>query len=195
MHWLLTLRQGRSHWLCLPGGISLEHQTNTLDNTQKTGTGDGTVPGVSPATSYGQTATGEKPGNDCVPGILPPPDGLDGTVKRGKQPTPNTKVTTDNRGTRLDGPHSTRTTLAHWRVSETFDTVPDATTDDTHRKGTAKVVEDNNGTWISTVISGHCVLFFVIREESACACTCTCTCAWQASVSEWFAVGEGGMPF
>lgn len=85
---------------------------------------------MSPATSDGERTTCEETSNDCVQRVLSLSNSLDGTVISGEQTTPNTKITTNDRNTGLDGTDSTWETLTVWRVSETLETVPNATTDD-----------------------------------------------------------------
>ena len=55
-------------------------------------------------------------------------DSLDCTVESAEETTPNTEVTTENGSASLDGSESTDATLAVGAVAETFDTVPDCTT-------------------------------------------------------------------
>lgn len=55
-------------------------------------------------------------------------DTLDRTVERREHTTPNTKVTTENRRTSLDGCDGTYPALSVGAVSETLYTVPDSTT-------------------------------------------------------------------
>jgi hypothetical protein len=110
-----------------------------------------------PAPSDGQGATGEETRNDGVPGVFSLTHGLDGTVKRGEQPTPDTKVTPDNGRTGLDGGEGTVASFTVGRVTETLDSVPHAPTNDSHRESTAEVVQDYYWTWISGMVCGHYV--------------------------------------
>lgn len=128
--WSLCLWKRRSHWLILPCHVTLEHHTNTFKDTKQTSTSDGGVSCVSPATSNGKGTTSEETCNDSVEWILSLSDTLHSTVKSGEQTTPDTKITTDNWSTSLNGREGAWETFTVWRVSETFDTVPDTTTND-----------------------------------------------------------------
>lgn len=106
--------------------------------------------------------------------ILLLPDALDRAVESREHTTPHTKVTTENGRAGLDGCDGTYPSLAVGAVSETFDTVPDGTTDRlgqsvlgrgrmgqetrvktyTHAESTTEVAQGNPGTGISGVI--HC---------------------------------------
>jgi hypothetical protein len=61
--------------------------------------------------------------------ILLLPDTLDRAIERREQTTPDTKVTTENGRSSLDGCDSTYPSLAVGAVSETLYTVPNRTTD------------------------------------------------------------------
>lgn len=153
--WGGTLWERRRHRLCLPGGVPLEHETDTLDDTEETGTGDGTVSGVLPAASDGECATGEEATDDGVPWVLALSDGLDGAVEGGEEATPHTEVTAEDGGTGLDGAQRTDAALAHGRVAESLDSVPYDTTDRAHGECAAEIVQNNDGTGVSRVVSGH----------------------------------------
>jgi hypothetical protein len=61
-------------------------------------------------------------------------DSLDGAIEGREHPTPDTKVTTEDGGARLDGCDGTYPSLPVRAVSEAFDTVPDGTTDGLRRR-------------------------------------------------------------
>lgn len=63
-----------------------------------------------------------------IVGILLLPDTLDGTIKCREHATPDTKVPTENRCSRLDRSEGTYPALTIGAVSKPFDTMPDSTT-------------------------------------------------------------------
>lgn len=79
-----------------------------------------------------------------------------GTAYCAEKTSPNTEVTTENGSARLDGSKRTYPALAVGAIAETFNTVPDGTTDGTHAEGTSEVAQGNPWAGIARVI--HCVL-------------------------------------
>ena len=97
----------------------------------------------------------KKPTDDGVPWVLALSDGLDGAVEGGEETTPHTEVTAEDGGTGLDGAERTDAALAHGRVAEALDSVPYDTTDRAHGERAAEIVQNNDGTGVSRVVSGH----------------------------------------
>lgn len=141
---------------------SLHGNTDTLKHRQNACTGDGTVSGLLPATSHGQHATGEETGNDGVERVLGAADGLDGTVERWENTTPDTKVATDCRRPDLDGAEGAGAALTVGRVAEALETVPNGATNDTHGESTAEITENHNRTGVSWMIRCHCLCMYVL---------------------------------
>ena len=107
----------------------LETDTNALDDSKEDGAHDGGVPGSLDTTADGQGTTGEETGDDGVVSILLLTETLDGAVEGTEHATPNTEVSTEDRGASLDGRDGTYPALTVGAVAETLDTVPDSTTD------------------------------------------------------------------
>ncbi|CAF3465695.1 unnamed protein product [Fusarium graminearum] len=71
-----------------------ETDTDTLDDGEKNGTTDGTVPCSLVTTSNGERTAGEEAGNDGVVRVLLLAHALNGAVECREKTTPNTEVTT-----------------------------------------------------------------------------------------------------
>lgn len=151
-----SFRTWHGHWFVGPGHIPLEHHTDTFQNTQEDGTGDGGVQHVSSTTSDGKRTTNTETSHDSVPRILSLSDRLDPTVVEGEQTTPDTEITTDDRRTGLDGREHPDSTFSVRRVTEPLDPVPHRPTNDTHGKGTTEIIQNDNRTWVSRMISFWC---------------------------------------
>jgi hypothetical protein len=125
----------RRWWGNVESGVfchhALETDTDTFDDGEENGATDGTVAHGLITTTDGKSTTGEEAGNDGVPGVFllavlysvwwcclnkggscRVPNALDCTVKGTEHAAPNTKVTTENWSTRLDGGQSTYPSLS-----------------------------------------------------------------------------------
>ena len=164
------------------GHHALETDAHALDDGEQNGATNGTVAHGLVATTDGKSTTSEETGNDGVPGVFllavgelagrrlrraageTVPNALHRTVKGAKHATPDTKVTTQDGGTRLDGGQSAYPSLSIAvasslsmlflvvcscegaaqnvrTVPEALDTVPERTTDCAHAESTSEIVQ------------------------------------------------------
>jgi len=112
------------------GHHALETDTHALDDGEQDGATDGTVAHGLVATTDSKSTTSEETGNDGVPRVFllavgqlvcrrlsravgeSVPNALHRTVKGAEHATPDTEVTTQDGGTRLDGGQSAYPSLS-----------------------------------------------------------------------------------
>lgn len=127
-----------------------EGNAHTLDDGQQHCATNSTIPRRLVTSSDSQGATCEKTGDDGIVWILLLADALDGAVKGREQTTPDTKVTTQDGGSHLDGSNGAYPSLAVRGVSVALDTVPYRTTD-----GLLEGQEKNGESWSVDGDRGH----------------------------------------
>ena len=116
---------------------------HTLKDTEQNAAHDtGACGGLGTATD-GERRAGEEAGDDRVPWIFLLADGFDTAVERRKQPTPNTKVATEDRRARLNGRDGVQEALATRRVPGAFDAVPNCATNTAHGERATEVVQND----------------------------------------------------
>lgn len=148
----------------------MESNTDTFNDSKEDGTHDSGVSSSLNTTANSEGTTGKETGDDSIPRIFLLSNSLDGAiVLRGvfsngssryqqglaycaEQTSPNTKVTTENGGARLDSGKRTYPALTVGAIPKTFDSMPDRTTDGTHAEGTSEVAQGDPWAGIARVV-------------------------------------------
>ena len=131
----------------LIGSKSLKQQTHSFDKTQQDASDNCRSDDSRLSTSHGQNSARSRSAHDRIPWIFFLSNANQTAVDDGKKSTPDGKTATQNGST--GGNRSQRavhsSTKSDRSIAKSFDTLKDGSTDGTHGKGTATIVNNSPG--------------------------------------------------
>jgi hypothetical protein len=136
------IRTGRRHHLG-------DHDAHTFNQGQQDTTHHGRTRRSSGSGTRRQDATRGRPAENGIPGVLLLSNGGQSTIATGKDATPNGELSSQDGGTGLDGRKGSSETSSLGCHTCTLNGMPNTTTNISHAKGTADIVDDAPRTRLS----------------------------------------------